>query len=485
MSTVVDLGSRRELFVDDYLIEHREGAELRLHAPVAREAALITDQPWEGNMGGYPTVIPIGDGARLYYCAYQVDLDSPAEGDTPARPPVICLAESADGVHWQRPVLDLYDYQGHVPNNIVWRGAGDDLWGMHGFSPWLDQNPACLPAERWKAVGGGWLHCDRGLYLMTSPDGIHWSLASPTPILADYALDSHNVVYWDVLRGEYRAYLRHWTEGEYQGGRTIMTATSPDLRQWSAGVTLTYPGAPFEQLYTNNVLPYYRAPHLFLGFPARYVEREWTPSMEALPELEHRRLRSARVPRYGTALSDALFMSSRDGVTFRRWDEAWIRPGLRAEGNWTYGDNYPAWGMLETASDLPGGGPELSFFASEGYWRRATTLRRYTLRVDGFVSLAAPLASGEMVSRPLTFTGARLSLNVSTSAAGSARVELQDAEGHPLSGYALEDCWEILGDTLDYTVRWKSGADLSALAGRPVRLRLVLADADAYSLKFE
>ena len=90
-----------------------------------------------------------------------------------------------------------------------------------------------------------------------------------------------------------------------------------------------------------------------------------------------------------------------------------------------------------------------------------------------------------MVTKPLTFTGSRLSLNISTSAAGSARVEIQDAEGQPLPGYALEDCWDIIGDTLDYTVQWKSGSDLSALSGQPIRLRIRLSDADLYSLKFE
>ncbi len=90
-----------------------------------------------------------------------------------------------------------------------------------------------------------------------------------------------------------------------------------------------------------------------------------------------------------------------------------------------------------------------------------------------------------MLTRPFTFTGARLSLNISTSAAGGARVELQDAGGRPLPGYALEDCWEIVGDTLDYTARWKGGADLSGLAGKTVRMRLALRDADCYSFRFE
>jgi hypothetical protein len=265
-----------------------------------------------------------------------------------------------------------------------------------------------------------------------------------------------------------------------------MTTTSPDLIDWDEPVALQYPGAPPEELYINNIQPYYRAPHIFVGLPARYVERKWTPSMEGLPELEHRRLRSNANERFGTALSDAVFMSSRDGVTYRRWGEAFIRPGLRSDGNWTYGDNFLAWGMLETDSDQPGGGKELSFYNSEGYWRgESTTFRRHTLRIDGFVSLNAPLAGGELITKPLLFTGSRLSLNLSTSAAGNMHVEIQDGAGKPIPGFGLDECWEIIGDSLDYTARWKGGVDVSGLSGTPVRLRFVLRDADLYSFQFD
>lgn len=435
-------------------------------------------------MGGFPTVIEAGGRFRLYYLGFQIDLGN-FNGINASHPPTMCLAESADGVHWERVPVDVFEYQGIRGNNIVWMGVGDDLLGMHGFSPFIDTNPDCPPEKRWKAVGGGWTQPHKGLYLLTSPDGVRWSLASDRPFLTGYALDSHNTVQWSPLEGCYRAYLRHWTEGSYAGERNIMTATSPDLANWSKAVELVYPGSPFQQLYDNNVAPYRRAPHLWMGFPTRYIERQWSPSIEALPEPSHRRLRSKSNMRYGTALTEPLFMSSRDGVTFRRWDEAFIRPGLRAEGNWTYGDNYLAWGMLETDSDQPGGGKELSFYATEYYWRgESTTLRRYTLRSDGFVSLNAPMAGGELITKPLVFTGARLSLNISTSAAGRAQVEIQDAEEHPIPGFALDDCWDIIGDTLDYTVQWKRGTDVGALAGRPVRLRFRLNDADLYSLCF-
>jgi hypothetical protein len=110
--------------------------------------------------------------------------------------------------------------------------------------------------------------------------------------------------------------------------------------------------------------------------------------------------------------------------------------------------------------------------------------RRYTLRLDGFVSVEAPLAGGECTTQPLVFAGKELTLNFSTSAAGSIRIELQDSTGKLIDGFALADCPEVFGDDLERVVVWKGGSDLSALAGRPIRLRFELKDADLYSLRF-
>ena len=320
---MIEIGGRRELMVDDYLIERLDGAGLRLHAPAPRETVLVTDRPWEGCMSNFATVLRDGDCARLYYRGWQLDV---AGQRYVTRPVTICLAESADGIRWERPALDLFDYQGIRENNIVWMGVGDDDYGTHGFAPFIDANPACPSARRYKAVGAAWAHTENGLYVMTSSDGVRWALASEDTLFKGHALDSHNVVFWDEYRGEYRAYFRAKTYIDGRGVRDIATASSPDMAQWSAAEMLRYPGAPTEELYTNNVRPYYRAPHLYLGFPARYVEREWSPAIEALPELEHRRLRAEMSTRYGAALTDTVFMSSRDGVTFRRWGEAFVRP---------------------------------------------------------------------------------------------------------------------------------------------------------------
>ncbi len=381
--------------------------------------------------------------------------------------------------------MGIIDCNGSTANNLTFEGFPPFQRGAHGFAPFKDDYPACAPEARYKAIGADntW-PCH--LFAMQSPDGLHWSLMREEPLEIAGAFDSQNLAFWDGLRGEYRCYYRDFREYENSTFfRGIKTCTSPDFFHWTPGEWLEYPGAPIEQLYTNQILPYYRAPHIFVGFPTRYVERPWSPSIEALPELEHRRLRARASERYGTALTDGLFMSSRDGRNFSRWGEAFIRPGLRPLGSWTYGDCYQGWGLLETASDIPGAPNELSCFAAEGYWRgTANAFRRYTLRLDGFVSLSAPLVGGGMLTPPLTFTGARLSLNLSTSAAGYAKVALRQPDGSAIAGYTPDDCWPIIGDTLDYTVRWKNGSALHALVGHPVLLQVELHDADLYSYCF-
>jgi hypothetical protein len=142
--------------------------------------------------------------------------------------------------------------------------------------------------------------------------------------------------------------------------------------------------------------------------------------------------------------------------------------------------------MVETESSLPGAGRELSIYSNERYYDGpGVKTRRYTYRIDGFVSVRAPLSGGEFVTRPLIFAGGELVINFSTSAAGSVRVEIQDAQGIPLKGFSITDSAEIYGDEIEHRVTWKGNSNLSKLAGKAVRLRFVLRDADLYSLQFK
>ena len=482
----IAIGSRRELFVDDALVERLDGkAELRLHHPRPQGVVLVHDAPWEGSGSGYHSVFQDGGLYRMYYKAWHLEV-SAKKLRSDAHPLYCCYAESDDGVRWRKPELGLFDHGGSKANNIVMASGPQGPLLVDAGHPavFKDDNPDAPADARYKAFFRS--AKPNGLLPFKSHDGLHWSPMSDAPVLTDGAFDSQNLAFWDPMRGEYRAYWRTFTGiGNGRSIRSIRTATSRDFLHWGKPVDLTYVDSPHEELYTNQVKPYYRAPHLLLGFPTRYVDRGWSASMRSLPEPEHRQARASVVPRYGTAVTEALFMASRDGVRFKRWNEAFLRPGIEREGTWNYGQQYLAWHAVETKSDLEGAPPEISLYASESYWTgQSSALRRYTLRVDGFVSVAAPMSGGELLTRPLTFTGDRLMLNFSTSAAGTILVELQDPAGRPIPGFTMSDCNDVFGDALDREVTWKDNGRVGVLAGKPVRLRVTLRDADLFALRF-
>lgn len=481
---VADIGSQRQLFVDDFLISRFQGkAELRLHHPVPQEIVMVNDEPWEGSFSNYNSIFKDGDIYRMYYRGW----NRGAKGET-THPMVWCYAESHDGIHWTKPDLGLFEFNGSKHNNIVL--ASGDLGDFHflltdNVTVFKDNNPDVSPDALYKALVDrrvpAWV-----LLAFKSPDGIHWSPMSDTPILTDGTFDTQNTAFWDSAKKEYRIYWRIFISKM----RAIRTATSRDFIHWENHANLQYMDTLSEQLYTNGVIPYYRAPQIYIGFPARYIDRGWSNSMRALPEIEERQMRSITQPRFGTALTESLFMTSSDGVRFRRWNEAFLRPGIERPGTWSYSQQYIGWSILETKSALEGAPNELSLYANESLWTGSSSaLRRYTLRLDGFVSVNAPMSGGSFVTKPLRFRGKRLSLNFSTSAYGSIRVEVQDLKGNPMPGFALKDCPPIFGDAIDRPIFWNNASDadstnIGSLAGKAVRLRFEIKDGDLYSFHF-
>jgi hypothetical protein len=449
---IVTLGSRRELLIDDLLIDSHLGADFRLHKPQPRDVAITCDAAWEGNTSAYFTIFQDGERYRMYYRGSHYD-EASRRG---THPEYVCYAESRDGVHFTKPSLGLFEHAGSKANNIVWPGPE----GAHNFSPFLDTNPACPPEARYKALGRDVALVNAkkksSLFAFQSGDGLNWQRVGEQPVITDGAFDSQNIAFWDSESGEYRAYWRYFdrqpsVDGKkIEGVRAIRTATSKDFIRWDNQQDLEYAGAPREHLYTNAIQPYARAPHLLLGFPTRFQPK--------------------------TEQVEPVFMSSRDRIHFRRWPEELIpitapqdRDGNRA--------NYMCHGLVQ----LPGDERELSVYATEAYYRGpGSRVRRFVFRLDGFVSLQAK-AAATIVTKPLVFSGSELRLNLVSR--GPSRVELLDVAGQPLFGFAADDCQPIHGDFIDHRVVWRGGR-LQAWAGKPVRLRLNLDQADLYALQF-
>lgn len=454
LNAPVAIGNRVEMFVDHWLIDSNRtrGVALALQTPARREVVLTTDKPWEGMHSAYFTVIQDGARIRLYYRGF-----IPKGGDGSDKQ-ITCVAESEDGIHFTRPNLGLYEFQGSKENNIVYVGVE-----AHNFAPFLDGNPAARPEERYKALGG----FDAKLRAFSSPDGICWKKMQADPVMTKGAFDSLNVAFWDRLARVYRCYSRYWTGGGYKGFRAVQHNTSEDFLNWKNPVPNRYRAAdgsepPHEHFYTSATIPCPGAPHQLLSFPMRFLPDRTKPS-----------------PIKDAGMSDAVFLSSRDGTNWdRTFMEAWVRPGSD-ERNWTQRNNMPACGIAQTSSN------EFSMYISEHYAWPDNRLRRLTVRRHGFGSMRAGAGEGEFATRPLTFTGKNLVLNYATSAAGSVRVEIQDEQGKPLPGFTLAESEVLFGDDVDAVVKWKFGKDFSGLIEKPVRLRFVMKDADLFALKFQ
>lgn len=455
--TAMDVGTTLQLFVDERLIDRVDNAALKLNPPRPGEVALHMEKPWEGVTSSYPCVIKDGDRYRLWYRVS-------SEGQ-PKNWNMTAYAESADGIQWTRPSLGIVEFQGSKDNNIVWPTPGHS---GHNLCVFLDGNPAAANSERYKAImHGPVLEGKRATICgLVSPDGIHWEPAQPEPLLIapeeDRHFDSHNQCFWDGARGRYAIYARGWREGV----RGIRMATSGDFRAWSGLRYIDLGDTPAEHLYTSAAHPYFRRPDLCIMFPSRFMpERQLDPQW----------------PRPG--MSDVVLLTSYDGLHFQRtFMEAFIRPGLDPR-NWTDRALYPGPATVPIgAGDLP---KEMSFYYFENYRHPSNRIRRAILRVDGFTSVHVGYPKGEFVTKPIVFQGSRLVLNYATSGAGSIRVEVQNARGEPLSLWRAEAGEELYGDELARPYRWLTAQDLAPCAGKPVRLRFVMQDADLYSIRFE
>ncbi len=456
----LELGSSRELFVDHYLIDRLKNAQLVLHHPLDEGSVLKCDRPWEFPFAGCPTVIKDGDKYRLYYRGMS------GTGDG-SHVESICYAESPDGIRWTKPELGLFEVKGSRNNNCVY--ANDPPFS-HNFTPFLDTRPGVDPQQRFKAIAG--VKKSGGPWAFASADGIHWKKLGDKPIITKGAFDSQNVAFWSQLEGKYLCYFRTFKNNV----RWVSRATSDDFVNWTEPVEMKFlhgdGAAPAEHIYTNGTHPYFRAPHIYIAIPFRFM-----PGRRVLTKQQAKAVKVH--PNYAKDCSDGILMTSRGGDTYdRTFLESFIRPGIGWR-NWVSRTNMPGLNVVQTGEN------EMSIYVLCDYAQPTVHLRRFSMRLDGFASVRGPYSGGEMSTKPFTFTGKSLLLNFSTSAAGGIRVEIQDADHKPIPGFTLADSAEMIGNEIERAASWKGKQDVSSLAGRPVRLRFVLKDADLYAMRFE
>ena len=481
----IRIGTDRQLFWDDHLVDaEKTSAFHRVMQPVKKECCFLFDQPNELFSISYPCIVKDAGGYKMYYQPwYEKDMT-----------PCVCVIESKDGLNWHRPKLDIFEGHDLKENNIVIEHVKDGVFVFY------DTNPACPANEKYKAIGSAFmLHPDgekkTSLCCYTSPDGYHFTLSHPMTRYGTF--DSLNTAFWDGQR--YRCYLRSFHNipgvsddtvldlGQIYSHqkvwlyakRDIRVMFSDDFRNWSVPEMIRFGDGYDYPLYTNNIEKYARAP-VYVGFPVRYCERpEWNANIEQMTGYRVKKQATERVePRTGRVSTDCIFMCSRDGKNWRRYNEAFLTPGYEEEHNWIYGDCYLAYGMIDTEKEY------YNLYTIDRHFSFGVPrpLNRYEIRKDGFACAMAGGDEAVLVTKPVLFDGGTLHLNFASSAYGYIYVSVLDENGDVISN---GESVEVFGDNIDRRVVFENNFALSTCAGKPVRLKFRMRDAKLFSMKFE
>ena len=489
----------KHLFIDDILIdwEHSRNARLMVNPPRVVGRILQLEEPFEKKLGlhYFSQVLEFEGHYRLYYRL--IVEDPPKE-----RRVLNCVAISTDGIRWEKPNLGLVPLEGAKINNCI-----QTLSPTGGF---LVVDPLAPPEKRFKEIGPlasgnfGVAGCGR--------DGLRFFPEEVT--LLPFRCDTQNVVLWDDEKQKFIFFLRGWKDGI----RSVLRAESTTLdqpllfaprqkpfRKWADAFALTteFPcvlqpdaedwkhwgdGKPGGvDIYNSSALKYPYAPNTYLAFPSIYYHYSRITSPAAVSsndgELEVQlavsrdsfhwtRYRTPYVSRGNYDGPDLRIVCMTQGI-IRRGDKLLqYFIGLPRSHGWaafllgTWGKFLDVPHRLKAWEESDQGGIYLA-----------------VQRVDGFVYLGAGEEVATVVTKPFSFAGRHLYVNVS-SVEGFLKVALAGEDGTPFPGKGLADCDVIRVDSIRHKVTWQGNASVEKYLGKPVRLILQLKLGRLYSFEF-
>jgi hypothetical protein len=447
------LGAGPEILVDDEFIAAKAGIVRQTH-PCEKldEPVMISKEPWEWSeidrriyVYGSVERNETGEALRLWY----------------NRNHLVLLANSTDGLRWQRPALGLFEWNGTRDNNIV-------LPYLH--SPSVVRNDKTAdPDQRYQMLGYA-KEPQRGYHAAHSADGIDWKLHPRNPVLPGG--DTCTLAF-DPASGEYLAFHKLYREHRGHKRRLVYLATSPDMQDWSEPQLVLAPdeiddaqvhaeGGLFAQFYNLSVFPYAGQ---FLGLVTLF-HFSGPPKRRGPLQSGH------------DGAVDVQLVHSRDGRSWRRCEDRSpvipVGPAAYDAGCILGVTNGPVvmgnevWFYYTAITTTHGG------FVPE----KAITIGLAKWRIDGFVSLGAGADGGTIETVPLRCTGSQLVVNTDARD-GSLAVAVLDEHGNALGGFAEQDCQIITGNSIRQPVRWKLHDRIPN--GQPLQLRFHLKNAKLFS----
>jgi hypothetical protein len=486
------------LFVDDHDILYRPATQRILHQPQRHAANPLLVGPTIKHQVAYCSVYRDPATGR-----YQMWYQMTGAGC------VVGYAESADGIAWTKPELDILTFKGIPDRNVVLTSEdhydaavvvdppGGDSARRYKMAYWSIPE---TKDEAVKAKAKDLRGPEGGMYVAFSPDGIHWT-KHPGPVLhgaygrasdPPYPEDPRPMGWlnsvsdvldatYDPVRKKYVVFAKGWIDGP--DGRTF----------WKRSVVRT----ESDDFLTWAPAQFVMAPDEHDGVrPAAYPGTRQGVQLHSAPAFVHEGVwfGLAQLADFETHGQQPIELClSRDGFT-------WLRPfrdtmflPVGPTGSF---DSARLWSnatpvVLEDEIRFYYGGAEnpWSFGRKVSEWGSKKKLPRTgiglaTLPRDRFAGLRPLEKIGQLTLRARSLAGVkRMTVNADASK-GVVRVELLDASGYRLPNFTKADAIPLTGDNLRHPVAWKSTDVTKAPAGG-IMIRLHLENAEVFALTLQ
>jgi hypothetical protein len=491
-TTPLVLGERKHVFIDDAFIQKIDN-ELKFVVNPPKKMERVIENI-TGEFRKHLTVIEDEKGVIRIYNSINDDY--------------LAVRTSKDGVNFIEPDFGE-PYEGRT--NIVIK---ENVGGLG--NPFIDPNGP--DNERWKYFSD---YARRGIYLYTSPDGYKWT-RKKTAILP-FRSGTQSCSFYDEQQQKYITYHRsgiHLTPANDTQRSTVVAVLEDlaiphqfkaltqqdyinykgefrirDPKPWFLDNGLLTPGGfgmeyehkfdpnlqdpPGTDIYVTKATKYEWAPDTYVAFPIVYFHYENDGP-------ETRRILGEKERGLGSGPIETQLSVSRDGLNWKRYSRpTYLGPGEHTGRNVVTA--YIAHGLVKRGNEI------WQYYFGETQYHSAhkkdpggRAVYRLVQRLDGFVSVDSPYDKEvEMVTKPFTFDGDNLSLNIDTDAAGYTQVGILDENGNPVKGFSVDECVYINGDFFDKKVEWlNKGTDVSELKGKTIQLVYRMRGTKLYAMKF-
>jgi hypothetical protein len=488
---LLEIGSQKQLLVDDYVIDKKQNITRELGKPtkigVVMGPTIPTDfDPVKEFPDGLPKTggyyefgrrlsVVWNEKRELFQMLYRASAEN-----------LTAYAESIDGIHWTKPLVS-----GDAKSNLItYRGKNRGTFYEASFM--IDPTVPWGHPEKYKAAyNPGNTQCA----IAYSKDGIHWKGYNNGESVTGRAADTYNQILWDPVAQRYLLLTR--TDIGDMGGfkesrstRIMVHEKGNDLLAYpTAWKTLaninvddpdgkiTKAGVPERQVESMVVWVY---ENVYFGLMHVLTAGELTG-------FEGRREIADPQKRPEVDVIDYYIGTSRNG---KDYDKSWLytrKPFINRGPDGGFDK-----AMLQPSSEIITRNDEHLIFYTGQYNQHHTPenvqkesgkIGLAKLPLDRFICQSAGDKVGTIVSKPFKLQGDMLEINVD-GRGGRFFVEILDAAGEPIPGFTAEQANVYhASDELRLKPQWNSNKDLSSLKGRIIRLKFYLSNAKLYAFQ--